>query len=126
MPQPGLAMSKALYDAHFAGRPPHEGTDRGEALEHLMLMIVSTADDLDRTAREAHRRIAASRRHLDTLAAGGALTPVYDDPVMATAGGTLDILTAVATTHTHHLKFLIHTYKQLNTRPATCIGGASD
>ncbi|PYC66041.1 hypothetical protein C7C46_31875 [Streptomyces tateyamensis] len=114
IPQPGTAMTKDLLATHLA-TSPHQGTGRGEALDLLALIISLNADELDTTAKSIHRGVEVARTRLDTLAAGGALSPVHDEPVMTKTGAGLDLLNVIAQTQTRHLCQLVHTYRQLNT-----------
>lgn len=85
IPQPGEAMTKDLLTTHLFTHP-HQGTGRGEALDHLATLIELTADELDTTTRSIHHQVATARAQLDTLAAGGALSPISDEPVMTKTG----------------------------------------
>ncbi|GAA1082699.1 hypothetical protein [Kitasatospora arboriphila] len=114
-PAPGSALAADLITAHLAASP-HRGTGRGEALDHLLVIITRTAEDLDDTAEELHCTAARARDRLEAAATGRALSTA-DQPVMAATGAELDLLGAVARTQTRHLRQLLHTYRKLNTPP---------
>ncbi|MGE7434004.1 hypothetical protein [Kitasatospora sp. NPDC001175] len=125
MSWPGRATVLALIDTHHSSRP-HAGTDRGEALDELALIIGSTVDELDRTVADSERLLNAAHKDLDTIAAGGALTPCHAQPALAATGASLDILAAITGTLTHQLRFLARAYQRLNTAAPAEGNGTSD